>query len=109
LLFVVLSAACVDVTPTPAWEARNVAGYVKTATGLPPDESLAWHLEVVGDIASWRECSAVDVCTTVERRRPASDLLSFSPVGHATVEGEQVDVVRLSLSPRPAYVVPTRP
>jgi hypothetical protein len=102
-------AACVDPMTTqpasiPEWDVKNVAGYAETVAGLPPDTVLAWDLRVEGGMARWRECATIDACDDVERERPASEVLGVEHVGHA--DGGLVDVVKLSLAPRPKYVVP---
>lgn len=115
LVLVLLAASgCVDsggrqpVQFAPAWAAKNVEGYVETAAGLPPEDQLGWDLVIAAEHVHWRECSAPDTCTTVERTRPTQDLVALASVGHAEVDGHQVDVVRLSLAARPRYVVPSR-
>jgi hypothetical protein len=105
-------SACVDpmtthATSTPAWEVTNAKGYVETAAGLPPDTVLAWDLRIAGGVARWRECTTVDVCSEVERDRPAAEVLAVDHVGQAAVgDAGAVEVVKLSLSPRPKYTVP---
>jgi hypothetical protein len=114
LLFLVLSA-CVDpmtpsATSTPAWTARNVARYGETVTGqAPPETSFARDLTVAGGRARWRECSAPDACTGIERERPAEELLSYAPVGEIEHDGGVATVYRLELAPRPRYIVPMKP
>jgi hypothetical protein len=93
---------------TPEWTAKNVEGYVETAAGLPPEEQLGWDLVALGELVRWRECSAPDACSTALRTRPTRDLVALDSIGHAEVDGRQVDVVRLSLAARPRYIVPTR-
>lgn len=85
---------------------KNVKDYAETVAGLPPEVVLGWDLLVVDDVARWRECTAVDACGQIERSRPAKDLLAVARVAHTSVEGRQVDVLKLSLAPRPTYVVP---
>jgi hypothetical protein len=104
-------ASCVDPLTTkpvntPEWDAKNVKGYGETAAGLPPDTTLGWDLVVVGDVARWRECTAVDVCGQVERSRPAKDLLAVGHVARTFIEGREIEVLKLSLTARPKYVVP---
>ena len=66
-------------------------------------------LHVEGGVAHWRECASSEECTVIERQRPTSELIAFSRVGQITLEdGETVDVLKLSLAPRPGYVVPRR-
>ncbi len=109
------TSACVDsgaphpVQWAPVWTTKNVEGYVETAIGLPPEQQLGWDLVVAGELVRWRECSAPDACTTLERMRPTRDLVALDTVGHAEINGREVDVVRLSLTARPHYVVPLRP
>ena len=91
---------------TPEWDMKNVKDYAETVAGLPPEKVLGWDLLVVDDVARWRECTAVDACGQVERSRPTKDLLAVARVAHTSVEGRQVDVLELSLAPRPTYVVP---
>jgi hypothetical protein len=107
----VACSACVDPLTTkpvssPAWELRNVEAYGETAVGLPPETTLAWNLVVAGDTARWRECSAIDACGQTERTRPTSELLGVERVATTSVDGREIDVLRLSLAPRPTYVVP---
>jgi hypothetical protein len=109
------TSACVDsgaLQPaqfSPVWTAKNVEGYVETAAGLRPEQQLGWDLLVAGELVRWRECVAPDTCTTVERTRPTRDLIALDTVGQATIDGREVDVLRLSLTARPRYVVPARP
>ncbi len=111
-LLSVASLGCVDggksgkPVSTPEFVAENVKAYGETAAGLPPDVTYGWQLRVTSDVARWRECTSVDACGNVERSRPASDLLGIERVGEADVGGERVEVMKLSLSPRPTYVVP---
>jgi hypothetical protein len=104
-------SACVDPLTTkpvsgPAWELKNIEAYGETAVGLPPDTTLAWDLVLSGDTARWRECTATDACGPVERSRPTSELLAVERVATTTVADREVEVLRLSLAPRPTYVVP---
>lgn len=92
---------------TPAFYAKNVKGYGETAAGLRPDQVLGHDLTVVGDVARWHECSSLTECTTVERTRPAADLVGVERIGEATIDGRKTDVVKLSLTARPKYIVPT--
>ena len=94
-------------TSSPTWEVKNAANYAETAAGLPPDEVFGWHLVVVGDTATWRECTAIDRCSKIERSRLSKDLVAVAQVAKASVEGEAVEVLKLSLTARPTYVVPT--
>ena len=113
-LFAVVSvAACgsdpiiTQSVPTPNWYVHNVKGYADTVEGLPPDTTLAWDFSIAGDVARWRECTAIDACGATERERPAGEVLAVEHVGQATAgDGGPVDVVRLSLAPRPRYTVP---
>ncbi len=108
---VLVAAGCVDpltthAVSTPEWDVKNVRGYVETAIGAP-DTALGWGLTVAGDVARWHECTSIDSCGGVERDCPARDLLAVAPVGHAALpDGTPVEVMKLSLSPRPRYVVP---
>jgi hypothetical protein len=111
---IALATACVDPLTTrpvntPEWEAKNVKGYGETVAGLPPETVLGCDLVVAGDVARWRECAAVDSCGQVERSRPAKDLIAVERVGKAAIEERQVDVLKLSLTARPSYVVPYSP
>lgn len=112
LVLLSLSIGCVDggksgkPTSTPEFVAGNVKAYGETAAGLPPEVAYAWQLRVTGDVARWRECTSIDTCGDVERTRPASELLGVERAGEAEIDGERVEVVKLSLSPRPTYVVP---
>ena len=104
-------AGCVDPlttkpVSTPAWDMKNVKDYTETAAGLPPEVVLGWDLVVAGDVAQWHECTAVDACGQVERSRPTKDLLAVGHAAQTSVDGRQVDVLKLSLAPRPTYVVP---
>jgi len=78
----------------------TVRDYGETLAGLPPETVLAWNFEVVGDVARWRECVAMDTCGTLERSRPANEVLSVERVAQASIDGRQVDVLRLSLVAR---------
>jgi hypothetical protein len=78
----------------------TVQDYADTVAGLPPEVRLAWHLEVVGDVARWRECTAPDACGQLERSRPADEVLRVERAGHVLVDGQEVDVLRLSLAAR---------
>ena len=105
-------AGCIDgahgrPVSEPEFYAKNVKAYGETAAGLPPETVYAWQLRVTGDEARYFECTAVDVCTKIERSRTAKDLLGVKAVGKADVDGENVEVVELSLEPRPTYIVPT--
>jgi hypothetical protein len=105
------AAACVDPLTTkpvntPEWDTKNIEAYGETAAGLPPEKLLGWDLSVVGDVAHWRECTAEDACTTVERTRPTKELLAVEHVGRLTIDGAEVDVLRLSLAAPQKYVVP---
>jgi hypothetical protein len=94
-------------TNGPQWEVQNVNAYAKTVAGTPArDIVYGWGLLLEGDTARWYECSAVDACGGIERRRPKGDLLAMETVGHATVDGGVVDVVKLTLAPGRTYVVP---
>jgi len=109
----VACAACVDPltaqpAPSPLWEVKNVAGYAETAAGLPPDQVLAWDLRVEAGVARWRDCASLEECSDVERSRPAADLIAVERVGKRATDGGDVDVVKLSLAPKPKYVVPVR-
>ena len=114
VLFGLMSvAACwVDpVTPQattmPEFYANNVKGYAETVGGLPPETALATDFYVAGNVAHWRECTAVDACGTLERERPAAEVLAVERVAHAAAgDAGEIDVVRLSLVPRPKYTVP---
>lgn len=106
------ASACVDPlttkpVSTPQWTASNVEAYAETAMGLPPDQVLAHDLVIVGDAARWRECTAVDACSRIERTRPAKDLVAVEHVAKTSVDGEEVEILKLSLVARPTYVVPT--
>jgi len=93
-------------TDSVTWTANNVQGYVETAKG-DPDSAYAWGLVVEGGIARWRECTSASRCTGIERTRPASEVLATEHVGRAPApDGTEVDVLRLSLTPRRKYVVP---
>jgi hypothetical protein len=111
-LLVLLAAGCVDgrggrPVSEPEFYAKNVKAYGETAAGLPPETAYAWRLRVTGDEARYFECTAIDACTKVERTRAAKDVLGVKSVGKADVDGENVEVVELSLEPRPTYIVPT--
>jgi hypothetical protein len=111
VLFALACSACVDPlttkpVSTPAWQVKNVKAYAETAAGLPPETTLGWDLVVAGDVARWRECSSVETCGQIERSRPVADLLAVEHVARSSVDGEEVAVLRLSLAPRPTYVVP---
>jgi hypothetical protein len=85
----------------------NVKGYAETAAGLPPDAVFGWGLAVEGDVVRWRECSAIDTCGQIVRERPKRDVLAIETVGKATAtDGGAVDVLKVSLAPRPKYYVP---
>ena len=111
---IALTTACVDPLTnrpvnTPEWEAKNVKAYGETVAGLPPDTVLGCDLVVAGEVARWRECAAVDSCGQIERSRPAKDLLAVEHVGQTSIEERQVEVLKLSLTARPGYVVPYSP
>ena len=115
-LIVVLASVgavgCVDhqkagPVPEPVFYAKNVKAYGETAAGLPPDVVYAWDLRVAGDVARFYECTAIDECGKVERTRAAKEVLAVQKAGKAEVEGEVVQVMKLSLSPRPTYIVPS--
>jgi hypothetical protein len=110
LVFVLLTSACVDGTGKPVSEpvfyAKNVKRYGETALGLPPDEAYGWDLGVTGDVARWRECPSIETCSNVERTRRASDVLAVERIAEANLDGRRVDVMKLSLAPRPTYIVP---
>jgi hypothetical protein len=105
-------AACVDplttqATNTPEWDAKNIKGYADTIAGLPPEIAFAWGFVFEGDVAHWHECPAIDMCGHVERERRSRDVLGVEHVGQATIaDAGAVEVVKLSLAPRPKYVVP---
>lgn len=105
--------ACIDggkdgtQVSTPAFVARNVKAYGETAVGLPPEVTYGWQVGVAGDVLTWRECPAVDRCGRGERTRAASDLIAIERVGEVEIDGERVDVVKLSLAPRKTYIVPS--
>ncbi len=114
LLGLLAFVGCVDhhkgadapLTPEPAFYANNVKNYGETAAGLPPETVYAWDLKVAGDIARYYECTAADACTKVERTRPAKEVLGVQKAGKAEVEGEVVTVMKLSVEPKPTYIVP---
>jgi hypothetical protein len=113
IAFALTCVACVDPLTTqpkvsPAWEVNNVAAYADTATGLPLEQILAWDLRIEGGTARWRDCSTIEECTDVERSRPAKELLGVERVGKRKTDNGEVDVVKLSLAPKPTYVVPVR-
>ena len=97
-----------DMTPAPVWYTRNVIGYAQTVKGEPPDTALGWGLSFEGDTARWHECVAIDVCGSVDRERPKSDVVAVEKVGTATVVGDAatVDVLKLTLTPGRKYIVP---
>jgi len=92
---------------TPQFYAKNVKGYGETVAGLPPEKVFAWDLVVVGDTARWRECLSIDECGQVERSRPASELLGVERLKETDLDGRRIEVLKLSLSPRPGYIVPS--
>lgn len=114
LFALLLAAACVDPltthpVATPLWELNNIAGYGQTVAGSPPDVALGWDLRVEGGVARWRECTALDACGDTRRERPSGELLAFERVGRtADADGREMDILKLSLAPKPAYVVPLR-
>jgi hypothetical protein len=88
-------------------EARNIKGYVQTATGEPQDTAFGWGLAIEGDTATWHGCSAPDTCGESETSRPKQDLLAIERAGTATVgDGGVVGVFRLTLAPGRRYIVP---
>jgi hypothetical protein len=92
---------------TPASDLNNVKNYAETAKGLPPEVVYGWGLKIDGDNAKWNECTSKEECHKVERTRPKKELLGVEKIAQqADVEGEQVDVLKLSLEPRPTYIVP---
>lgn len=94
---------------TPASDLKNVQNYAETAKGLPPEVVYGWGLRIDGDNAKWNECTSKDECRKVERTRPKKDLLGVEKlVGQQVdVDGESVEVLKLSLEPRPTYIVPS--
>ena len=94
---------------TPNFLVKNVQGYGETALGPPPDTAYGWGLEVKGGIAHWRECVSSEECSRIERQCPTSELLAFSRLGRISLDdGEMVDVLSLSFTPRARYIVPPR-
>ena len=63
-------------------------------------------LVVTSEIVRWRECEGVGSCADIERSRPAKELLAIEHVAEITLDGRRIEVVRLSLEPRPTYAVP---
>ena len=112
LLAVLGAIACADPltndrTDVFTWDARNIRGYARTATGEPQDTAFGWGLAIVGDTATWHGCSAPDACGESVTSRPKQDLLAMERAGTATVgDGGVVDVLRLTLAPGRKYVVP---
>lgn len=109
-----LACGCVDpmttnAKNTPEWTAKNVRGYGETALGPAPDVAYGWDLRVAAGVARWRECTSPEACTEIERECPAADLLSFTRAGRIASDGGDVEVMKLSLTPRKKYVVPTKP
>ncbi len=89
-----------------AWDVKNVDGYIQTAKG-EPDTAFAWDLRFAGGIARWRECPTTDACGNVEHEQPASEVLAVQQAGKARgPDGNEVEVVRLSLAPRRKYTTP---
>jgi hypothetical protein len=91
------------------WDAQNVKAYAETARGdADPDIGYGWGFGLHGDVARWRECVRPAECAGVERERPAKEVLAIEHVGQGVLsDGTKVDVVKLSLTPRRKYVVPS--
>lgn len=105
--------ACVDPLTakpvnSPEWYEKNVRGYVETAAGLPPDTALGWDLVIADNVATWRECATVEACGQRGHSRAAKDLVAVEHVGQTSVEGSQVDVLKLSIAAAPRYLVPSK-
>jgi hypothetical protein len=101
-----------EVTPVNnvVWDAKNVKAYGETAAGLPPETAFGWDLVVAGGVAKWRECASLEECGNVARSRPAKDVVGVERVGKTSTPEGEVEVLKLSLAPRPSYVVPyTKP
>lgn len=94
---------------SPIFHLKNTQSYAETAAGLPPDVTYGWNLRVGSDVVRWRECASVETCGHTERTRPANELIALERVGEVEIEGEHVEVMKLSLTPRPTYVVPIKP
>jgi len=111
VLFLAISSACADHASTPiadpVFYAKNTKAYGETVTGQnPPEVVYGWDLNIEGDTAKWKECSSKEECTTVVRTRPKTELLGVEKQPPIEVNGQQAEVVKLSFTPRPSYVVP---
>lgn len=94
------------VVSEPEFYARNVKAYAETTKGLPPEIVYGWDLTLTRELARWRECAAADSCSRTERSRPTSELLGVEHASEIELDGEKVEVLKLSLTPRPTWVVP---
>lgn len=106
-----LAVGCIDPltlqpTTNPSVATRPYVRYGENAVGRAPEPVLGRDLSVAAGEARWIECGTVDTCGTLERRRPADELVAVETVGETTNDGRSVPVLRLSLKARPAHVVP---
>jgi len=106
-----LAVGCIDPltlqpTTNPSVATRPYVRYGENAVGRAPEQVLGRDLSVAAGEARWIECRTVDTCGTLERRRPADELVAVETVGETTNDGRSVPVLRLSLEARPAHVVP---
>lgn len=67
----------------------------------PPVAMLGYDVFVADDFLYWHECTNRETCGHVERSRRFSTLISMRRVGHASVDGRDVDVLRLEFPADP--------
>src|SRR5882672_1803792 len=80
--------------------AGAVAAY-QAANAPPPETTLGWHIEVVGNETSWRACESEIRCTMVASHRPSSEVASIARIGTAAVagpDGASTDVIVLLIT-----------
>lgn len=63
---------------------------------------LAYDVFVADAFLHWHECTDKTTCGHVERSRRFSSLISMKRVGSASVDGREVDVLRLEFPPPPS-------
>jgi hypothetical protein len=81
---------------------------IELAQGKTERTVLGWQLAVRGDRAKYFACSAEDACTADPVEIPAKTLLGVKVIGRARpvhpdgTSGDEVDVLRLTVSREPA-------
>lgn len=68
----------------------------------PPTVVLGYDVFVADDFIHWHECTDKSTCGHVERSRRFSSLIAMKRVGLATVDGRDVDVIRLEFPAPPS-------